>query len=171
MSTATSTTVVGTFPDRLQANRAVEALRDAGFPDRHLGLLTRGEMGYSSDRAKDTAVEENTETGVLAGAASGAGLGALVGLGILAGVIPVLGPALAAGTLGVILTNAAGGAAIAGLAGALIGWGIPEEDARHYETEFTSGRTIVTVEAEDRAAEANDILRRFGASSRGRSLA
>ena len=49
----------------------------------------------------------------------------------MAGVILVIGPIMALGTLGTILTNAAGGAAIAGLTGALIGWGIPEEDAKY----------------------------------------
>ena len=37
--------------------------------------------------------------------------------------IPVIGPILALGT--VLHNAAAGGAALAGLAGALVGWGIP----------------------------------------------
>jgi hypothetical protein len=41
--------------------------------------------------------------------------------------------------------------------------GIPEEDARYYETEFRSGRTLVTVQATGRANEALAILRRHGA--------
>jgi len=59
--------------------------------------------------------------------------------------------------------NAASGAAIAGLAGALIGLGIPEEEAHYYEGEFKAGRTLVTVRAPGRYEEAHDILRRFGA--------
>jgi hypothetical protein len=88
------------------------------------------------------------------------GLGALAGLGVVAGVIPVIGPAIAAGTLGVIASNAAAGAGVAGLAGALIGAGIPEEEARHYDGEFATGKTIVTVSANERHDEALSIMRR-----------
>src|SRR4051812_49948947 len=37
------------------------------------------------------------------------------------------------------------GAAIAGIAGALIGWGIPEEDAKYYEGEVQAGRYLALV--------------------------
>ena len=96
------------------------------------------------------------------GAAAGAGIGGLVGLGVLAGVIPVIGPAIAAGTLATILTNAAGGAAIAGLSGALIGWGIPEEHAKYYDGQLEAGRVVVTVHAEDRGKSARTILENHG---------
>jgi len=63
----------------------------------------------------------------------------------------------------VVLSNAAAGAGIAGLVGALIGAGVPEHEARYYHQEFEAGRTIVTVHADGRADEAMAILRRFGA--------
>jgi hypothetical protein len=56
------------------------------------------------------------------------------------------------------LANAVGGAAVGGLLGALIGLGIPQEDARYYEEELHSGRTLITVLSEGRAAEAAAIL-------------
>ena len=52
---------------------------------------------------------------------------------------------------------------VAGLAGTLIGWGIPEEEARYYDSELGAGRTIVTVKADGRADEAWNILMRHGA--------
>jgi len=79
-------------------------------------------------------------------------------------------PAIAGGTLGVILSNAAAGAAAAGLTGALIGYGIPEEEAQYYHGEFEAGRTIVTVQAGNRYDEASTLMRRHGAydmSTRG----
>jgi len=88
----------------------------------------------------------------------------------LSGVIPVVGPAIAAGTLGVVLSNAAAGAGIVGLVGALIGAGVPEEEAKYYHSEFEAGRTIVTVKADGRYDDAMAILRRHGAhdiTSRG----
>ena len=98
----------------------------------------------------------------MAGVLTGLGLGALAGLGVLSGVIPVVGPAIAGGTLGVILSNAAVGAGVGGLVGALVGAGIPEHEAQYYQGEFESGRTIVTVQADGRADEAMAILRRYG---------
>jgi len=160
-------TVVGVFEDRRHADQAVSELKKAGFRDDEIGVAMRND-----DVAAGTtdAAESHAATGAIAGALTGLGLGALAGLGVLSGVIPVVGPAIAAGTLGVILTNAAAGAAVAGLVGALVGAGIPEEEANYYQGEFEAGRTIVTVKADGRADEALAILRRHGAydiSTRG----
>src|SRR5439155_22456519 len=106
--------------------------------------------------------ETYAEQGAVTGVAAGAGIGALVGLGVWTGVIPVVGPVLALGALGTILLNAAGGAAVAGLAGALIGWGIPEEDASYYEDQVKGGRFLVTVDAGERRDDAWKILHRYG---------
>ena len=54
--------------------------------------------------------------------------------------------------------NAAAGAAVIGLVGALVGLGIPEEDARYYESEVRGGRYLVSVAADSREAEAWAIL-------------
>jgi uncharacterized protein (TIGR02271 family) len=158
------TTVVGVFSDYPSADRAVTELRKAGFREDQIGFVGRHESAEVSavDRTANEG-ETYAEEGALTGVLAGAGLGALAGLGILAGVIPVIGPAIAAGTLGVILTNVAGGAAVAGLAGALIGAGIPEEEAEYYNKEFEAGRAIVSVTADGRADEATAILRRHGA--------
>ncbi len=50
--------------------------------------------------------------------------------------------------------------------GALVGLGIPEEDARFYEEEVRGGRFLVTVDAGSREAEAWGILQRKGAYNR-----
>lgn len=59
--------------------------------------------------------------GATMGAMVGGAAVAAIGVGIMAGVLPVIGPALAVGPITVSLLNAVGGAAVAGLAGALIG--------------------------------------------------
>jgi hypothetical protein len=160
----TTSTVVGVFTNRIQAEDAIAELRRAGFRDSQIGLVARTDGGdiQRTDGAGETMAGE----GAVAGAVAGAGIGGLVGLGIISGVIPVIGPAIVAGTLGTILTNALGGAAIAGLVGALIGFGIPEDDARYYEAEVKGGRFLVTVDAGGRYDEAWDILDRFGAYNR-----
>lgn len=158
-SAAADLTVVGVFTDRTAGTQAMEALERAGFPPDDIGFASRSTEGEAE---YEDAEESKAEEGALAGAAVGAGVGGLVGLGVLTGFIPVLGPAIAAGTLGVILSNVAGGAAVAGLAGALTGWGMSDSDVAYYENEFAEGRTIVSVRAGERAAEARRILDDYG---------
>jgi len=162
-------TAVGVFEDRTHADRAVSDLRAAGFRDDQIGVAMRHSDG-SEVPSSTSAGDSEAVSGAVSGALAGMGLGALAGLGVLAGVIPVVGPAIAGGTLGVILSNAAAGAGIAGLAGALIGSGVPEDEANYYHSEFEAGRTIVTVQADGRYDDAAAILRRAGAydmSTRG----
>ncbi len=156
--------VVGVFETKARAEQAVEDLKSAGFDDEKIGMVYRDAEGNTvkTGAADDTYAEE----GAVAGAVAGAAGGALVGAGIIAGVVPVVGPVLALGTLGTVLLNAAGGAAIAGVTGALIGWGIPEEDAEYYENEVKSGRYLVTVEANGKALEAREALHRRGGFDR-----
>jgi len=161
-------TVVGVFEDRRHADQAVSDLRNAGFRDDQIGVAMRHAEGEAVTGSSDE--DSHAGTGAIAGALTGLGLGALAGLGVLSGVIPVIGPAIAGGTLGIILSNAAAGAGIAGLVGALAGAGIPEHEAKYYQGEFEAGRTIVTVSADGRADEATAIMRRHGAydmSTRG----
>lgn len=161
MATQQRTTVVGVFNDHRQADKAVSELLSAGFRNDQIGIAGRHDetaLGGTADEHGSHAA-----SGALTGALAGVGLGGLVGLGVLAGVIPVLGPIIAGGTLATILANAAGGLALGGLAGALAGSGIPEEEAKYYHGEFEAGRTIVTVKADGRNDEATTILRRHGA--------
>jgi len=172
MSTSTNRgTVVGVFSSRAAAERAIEDLHSAGFDHSQIGIAARdtGSSGTleSTDNAGDT--DSEAGTGAMTGALAGAGLGALAGLGILAGVIPIVGPAIAGGTLGILLSNAAAGAGLAGLAGALVGAGMSEEDAGYYQSEFESGRTLVTVDAGSRAADARMIMQRHGMIERSGS--
>lgn len=155
-------TIIGVFETRTQADRAVDELRRAGFREDQIGVASRDDEVRTTETVDD-ATDSEAGTGALTGAIAGAGLGALAGLGILAGVIPVIGPAIAGGTLGILLSNAAAGAGIAGVAGALIGAGIPEEEAGYYENELKTGRTLVTVKADGRISEASSILRSHGA--------
>ncbi len=161
-TTEQRSTVVGVFEDRRQAETAVRELREAGFREDQIGVAGRRAEGETLEAMT---AEQGThwEAGAATGALAGAGLGGLVGLGIVAGVIPVIGPVIAGGTLAAILANVAGGAAIGGLVGALVGADIPEEEARHYQSELEAGRTIVTVKADGRYDEAASILRRHGA--------
>lgn len=174
MSTATYQTKVGVFKTKEAADAAIAELYRAGFKESEIGLVHRDSQSsqkrqdrHSTSDVDDDDDDEAATGGAVAGAVAGLGVGALIGAGVLAGIIPVVGPALFAGTLGVLASNAAGGAAVAGIVGALTGWGLSEEDATYYEGEVSAGRSVVTVTS-DRSAEAEQIMMRHGGTARQR---
>lgn len=155
--------VVATYQERRAAERAVQQLREVGFAANEIGIASRGDpMAEALPQAQMDKVSAAAAAGAIAGGAGGV----IWGVGIAAGLLPGIGPAIAGGTLAAILSSAATGAATAGIAGALIGLGIPEDDANRVQAEFQDGRTIVTVSAPlDRTREAQTILDRNAASS------
>ncbi|MFN8636854.1 MAG: general stress protein [Chloroflexota bacterium] len=154
-------TVVAVFEDRDDAQDAINALRDAGFMADDISILAR-DRDTAGRLAEDTGTEAATgaATGALAGGLLGGVAGWLVGIGALA--IPGVGPIIAAGPLAAALGGAAIGAAGGGIIGALTGAGIPEEEARYYDTEFRQGGIVVTVQARGRYDEAHDIMHEYG---------
>jgi hypothetical protein len=158
-------TAVAVFETRVRAQDAIDALRRAGFAKERIGVVTRDrrreELGAAEDPSHSR-WEEGTGVGLAAGAAAGTGLG----LAVAAGLIPGIGPAIAGGTMMALLASAGAGAAVGGVLGGLVGLGIPEEEARYYEEEFQAGRTIVTVQADDRYREALEILHNQGGYNR-----
>jgi hypothetical protein len=161
-------TVIGVFQDREQARTALDELRRAGFGDDRIGMVSRdrtdlptasGEKPGLLENASQTRWGEGSGLGAAAGAVTGTGLGLAVAAGLMTGV----GPVIAGGTLMALLASAGAGATTGAILGALVGLGVPEQEAKYYEQEFTSGRTIVTVRADDRSTEAWDILTRHGA--------
>jgi hypothetical protein len=152
---ATQPPVIGVFATRVQAEEAVQELRQAGFWPDQIGVVVRhGETLKTTPVVEgDTTPEEGASVGALSGGIIGAFLGAAVALAI-----PGIGPALAVGTLAGVLAGATIGVAGGGLIGGLIGLGFSEEEAKHYEQEFRSGRILVTVRADGRQTEAATIL-------------
>lgn len=140
---------VGTFPTRKDAEVALTDLRDAGFNMDKVSAIAQNPQGgnladaqvkSSEERAKDGA-----ETGAVMGATTGGILGLIGSLSILA--IPGVSIATeAAVLLGNALLGSGLGAAGGTLAGALIGWGIPEEQAEYYQELLAKGSYVVLVE-------------------------
>ncbi len=164
--------VAGLFKEREDAIAAIDGLKDAGFDPNNVGVAMhdRTEQG---ELAEETGTKASTgaATGALGGGLLGGALGLLVGIGALA--IPGIGPVLAGGALatafglggGTAVAGAGIGAAAGGLLGALVGMGIPEAEARHFEEGFRAGGVLVTVNAGPRAADAVAILERHGADT------
>lgn len=148
---------VGTFPTRSEAKAALIELRDAGFDMDRVSAIAKApddnpedeDVAIKSvgDRAKDGA-----GAGATMGAATGGFLGIIGSLSILA--IPGVGPAVEVGVLlGNALLGSGIGAAGGGLVGALIGWGIPEAEAKHYQELLSQGSYVILVEGTE--AEVN----------------
>ena len=154
------TTLVAAFEDRLEAERAVDELEQAGFTADHVGSAIRGSDAVEGGMITDAQGAKDGK-GAAAGMAAGAGIGAILGAAA-ALLIPGFGPVVASGVLGMAFGGAIAGTAVGGIFGAMTGLGVSEEEARFYEQEFNSGRAIVAVKAGPRAAEAAEILRRHG---------
>ena len=151
----TGRTVVGLFHDRKHAEEAIRDLRASGFHDDQIGLAMHD--SGAPDLTDDAGVP--AAEGAVKGVVSGGVVGGLIGLlGSL--LVPGLGPIVVGGVLASALTGAGIGAATGGLIGALVAVGIPEEDARHFDTGLRSGGALVTVEGGPRTGEALAIMGR-----------
>lgn len=162
METARRSTVVGVFDESDRARDAIQALKDSGFAASDISILMK-DHGQAREMAEDTGTRagEGAVTGAVGGGILGGLAGWLVGIGALT--IPGVGPVIAAGAFGTALAGAGMGAGMGAIAGALIGMGIPTEEAEWYEGEVQRGRTLITVKAGDRYAEAHSILSHQGA--------
>src|SRR5687768_448098 len=77
MATNQQGTVVGVFREHDDARKAVQALKDAGFTEAQIGVVS---SNRTSRRAGDDEADESyAPEGAVTGAAAGAGLGALWG--------------------------------------------------------------------------------------------
>ena len=156
--------VFGLVDNETQAERIVDGLKAAGFPNSDISVLFPDKSG-----TRDFAHEQNTKApeGAAAGAGTGGLLGGvfgwLVGIGSLA--IPGVGPFIAAGPIMAALAGAGVGAAVGGLSGALIGLGIPEYEAKQYEGKIKGGNILISVHSEnsEERSRAKDILEHGGA--------
>jgi hypothetical protein len=156
--------VFGLVDTESQAERIVDSLKTAGFPNNDISVLFPDKGG-----TRDFAHEQNTKapegaaTGAGVGGVTGGVLGWLVGIGSLA--IPGLGPFIAAGPIMAALAGAGVGAGVGGLSGALVGMGIPELEAKQYEGKIKSGNILISVHSEDstETSRAKEIFERDGA--------
>jgi hypothetical protein len=158
MSTAERSTVVGVFPTHAEAEQAVQDLLAAGFTKEQVGFIGPHPAGHESAPHPEEASGLRAIVGGYTGTAAGGILGGILGA-ILTVVIPGLGHAVAAGVVGMMLA----GAYVGGIAGVLIGMGIPEHEAHAYHREVQAGRTLVTVQVDGRYSEALAILADAGA--------
>ena len=158
--------VVGLFSNMQDAHNAVEELRSNGFSNDEISIVARNVSGDTTQTdGGGTRAEEDAAFGATSGTLMGGTAGVLAGLGAFA--IPGIGPVLGTGTLLAALGLGAAGAGLGaitgGLVGALVGAGIPDEDANIYAEGVRRGGALVTVHAQsdDMASMAADIMDRY----------
>ena len=158
------TAVFGIYNTVGSAESGVDALVRDGFANGDVSvLLPDNQSTKDFAHEKHTKAPEGTTTGVTAGGAIGGTLGLLAGIGSLA--IPGLGPFIAAGPIMGALAGAGVGGAVGTLTGTLVGMGIPEYEAKRYESFINKGGALLAVHADDRewSKKARQILDRTGA--------
>jgi uncharacterized membrane protein len=155
----TSNVVVGVFSDPEQARDAILKLREAGFSQENISMVTRS-GGDNAERKSDSNVA--TDAGI--GAAAG-GLGGIL-LSLAAMTVPGIGMVVAAGPLLAALGGAGIGAVAGGLIGALTDVGVPEEEAHYYAEGVRRGDAVVTIRANTAgdAERARNIMNDNGAA-------
>lgn len=159
-----NTAVFGIFDSRGELERCVDVLKVQGFRNSDISVLMPSkESSLDFAHEKGTKAPEGATTGATGGLAVGGALGWLVGIGALA--IPGMGPFVAAGPIMAAIAGAGVGGAVGGIGGALIGWGIPEYEAKRYEDFVKGGGILISVHADDRewSSRAKRILEQSGA--------
>jgi len=145
-------TLTGLYDSYDDAEATVRDLEAAGISSDHISLLANNEGDrYTTRRKEGSEAGPGAGIGAVGGAVVGGGAGLLAGLGMLA--IPGVGPVVAAGWLvatavGAVAGGAVGGGA-GGLIGAMVGNGVPEQDAHVYAEGVRRGGTLVTVRVDD----------------------
>lgn len=143
------------FETRAEAEAAIDQLRRSGVGDKAISVISKHDEGFERDHHSELSDHHHADTkgsGAAKGLAIGAGGGAVAGLAALA--IPGVAPFFAAGAvaeaLGVIgstaATSAVVGGAIGGLTGALMNYGVDEEDARFFDERLQRGGYWVGVD-------------------------
>jgi hypothetical protein len=161
---ASESAAFGIFANRSTAEAAVDQLTLAGFSNQDISALL-------SDKVESQEFATENQTMAAQSAAAGAGVGGILGgaLGLLAGIgalaVPGVGPIIVAGPLMSSLVGLGVGGAVGGLVGALVGMGIPEFEAKCYDSRVRDGAVLLAVHcaSSEGVRKAREVLEAGGA--------
>jgi uncharacterized membrane protein len=159
MSDVNQKKIVGVFQTEEETTRAIEDLKRQGYSSNEISVIAKNKEDLDSvTEETGSKAPEGVAAGVATGGMLGGVGGLLLGIGALA--IPGVGPIIAAGPIVATLTGMAVGAGAGGLIGGLIGLGIPEDEARQYNSYVDDGNILVLVDSNvDRNAHVYDTFR------------
>jgi uncharacterized membrane protein len=152
-----ATTVFSVFRDVKSANKAIDELKNTGIEANDISVIAKDEVREQIRGDVDTGndVASSASAGAVTGGIAGALAGLLIGAGAIA--VPPLGVVIAgpiATTLGLssaaagAVSGGAVGALSGGIIGALVELGVPEEDAKYFETEIQNRGIVLAVDTE-----------------------
>lgn len=131
-----------------QTEKIVARLKTKGFANDRISVLFPDKSSTSEfAHEKNTKAPEGAVTGGISGGVLGGALGWIAGIGALA--IPGVGPFIAAGPLAAAVGGAAAGATVGSIAGGLVGLGLPEIEAKRYESKVKDGNILISVHTKD----------------------
>jgi len=141
--------LTGMFRNRRSAENAYNSMHERGYAEDEINLVMSKETHdkYFSDDKDETELGNKAAAGSGAGSAIGGTIGAVAGIIAAIGtsvVIPGLG-IVVAGPIVAGLTGAGAGGLAGGIIGALVGWGIPKERAKIYESGIQDGHIVLGV--------------------------
>jgi hypothetical protein len=141
--------LTGMFRDRETTEDAYKMLHERGYTTDEINVV----MSDETRKKHFSGDGEGKEIGTKA--AEGAGKGSAIGgtIGAIAGVVAAIGTSLVIPGLGILiagpiaagLAGAGAGGLAGGVIGALVGWGIPEERAKLYESGIKEGNVVLGV--------------------------
>jgi uncharacterized protein (TIGR02271 family) len=157
----TAGTIAGYFDNQAEAQKAIEALRDAGFTSAHLGVAHRGGYGSGSELSGSDSADSNTSSKV---GAKTDGVWEKV-KNFFEGSPEAYSSERSEGDLGTREVTSDGNYDHDDFHQNLNGLNVPQDRSRYFAHRFGSGSdgAVVTVNAGSRADEAQQILTRFGA--------
>jgi len=167
--------IAATFGTRDEAAEAIERVREARIPIDAISYIYQDidrdddesplDLKDEDDTETETDVDDDITEEVEADSELAGALGMIAGLTAVRGVLPALGPVIAAGpmalALGVSKEGVAAGAPLGGITEALINWGIPRDTAEQYEDRVKTEDILVLIHDGDRPAVA-DVLKEAG---------
>lgn len=132
--------IVGVFETEEDAIAAIEDLLQRGCRKDEISVIGKYHPDVDDvNRETGTAVK-----GAITGGALGGVIGLLAGAGVLAA--PGLGPIVAAGPIAGTILGTLTGAGLGRLAGAIVGMGISDDEAKYYEKSVKDGKILVIIE-------------------------
>lgn len=133
---------------RIQANRIVDHLTNAGFPPADVSVIFPNETGEASDQAVADADRGGNNVAIVGfGLAVGGVLGWLAGREVFS--LPGFGPLAACGPIVGMLKRATRHAPGHDVKAALVGMGVKRKQAAGYEENVSGGHVLVCFHAND----------------------
>lgn len=164
--------LVRLYDTEMDANRAVQALKEAGFAKESIERVPVDKAGVMY-MGRGTTILETILSGAVGGAFWGAVIGVLAAVSVLQipAWIPSSGPIIDQRLWAFIalVLCIAGGTFVGTMIGTFIGWGIGSEDAYLYDHGLERGQILVKVLADQaRASEVWRMLAQVNVESRAR---